>query len=325
MKIAIFWRKNRNVEFQKKLTQEDLYDDAYEEAKSHGEGLKAGGYDVILMEWTGHPLSMARNIRDAGVSMVFNASSDEELKFLEAFNIPYTGTNMQVVGMDKAYRKIIVSHYGVTTPKFILAHSHENIPEIHMRYPLFVKPLNGRGSAGISEDNIINRYEELPKVVGKITEKIHQPALIEEFIRGREVTVGIIGYHNPEVLPILEIGYTFGKTNTYEHKMLDQEKIMCPMKVSKVVENRIIDMALKVYSVLNIADYGRVDMILDSDNVPYFLEVNTFPGLNMPQETGEKTAHYGYMGYMAKERGYTKSEFLGKILESTMERYNLKK
>ncbi len=325
MKIAVFWRKYRNVEFQKKLTNEDIYDDAYEEAKSHCEGLKAGGYDAILMEWRGDPIEMARRIQDHEISLVFNASSDEELKFLEAFKIPYTGTNMQVVGMDKAYRKIIVSHYGVTTPKFILAESREEIPEIHMRYPLFVKPLDGRGSAGISEDNIIKKYDELPAVVGKITEKIHQPALIEEFIEGREVTVGIIGYHNPEVLPILEIGYTFGNTNTYEHKMMDQEKITCPMNVSKEVENRIIETALKVYSVLDIADYGRVDMILDADDIPYFLEVNTFPGLNMPEDSEKKTAHYGYMGYMAKERGYSKSEFLGKIVESTMERYSLKK
>lgn len=323
MKIAVFWRKNRNIEFQKKITKENILDDAYEEAKSHCDGLNQGGYEAILMEWTGDPLEMAKKIKQAEINLVFNASSDDELAFLEAFNIPYTGTKLQVASLDKAYRKIIVAYYGVTTPKFTLAMSKENLPEITMNYPLFVKPLSGRGSAGIDETNIIKTYDALSSVVGKITEKIHQPALIEEFIQGREVTVGIIGYHNPEVLPLLEIGYTFGKTNTYEHKMLDQEIIRCPMKISEEEKARIIEMALKVYQVLDIADYGRVDLILDAQGIPYFLEVNTFPGLNMPEDERDKTAHYGYMGYMAKEKGYSKAEFLGRIIQSTIDRYSL--
>jgi|LSQX01.2.fsa_nt_gb D-alanine-D-alanine ligase len=323
MKIAVFWRKNRNVEFQKKLTEENIFDDAYEEARSHKEGLVEAGFDTILVEWTGEPMEMSKKIEEEKISFVFNASSDDELRFLEAFKIPYTGTRLQISGLDKAYRKIIVAHFGVTTPEFTLAYSKDTLPEIKMDYPLFVKPLNGRGSAGISEENIIRSLEELPSVVGKITEKMNQPALIEGFIEGRELTVGIIGYKTPIVLPLLEIGYTFGNTNTYEHKMLDQEIIKCPMKIPKEVEEKIIKMALKIYKTLDIADYGRVDMILDKNNTPYFLEVNTFPGLNMPSDKDAKTAHIGYMGYMAKNKGYSRAEFLKFIVNSTIERYQL--
>ena len=323
MKIAVFWRRNRNVEFQKKLTEENIFDDAYEEALSHKEGLEEAGFDAVLLEWTGDPVEMSRRIEDDKISLVFNASSDDELRFLEAFKIPYTGTRLKVSGLDKAYRKIIVSHFGVTTPEFTIAYSKESIPEIKIPYPLFVKPLDGRGSAGISEENIILSPKKLPSVVGKITEKIGQPALIEEFVEGRELTVGIIGYKTPMVLPIVEIGYTFGRTNTYEHKMLDQEIIQCPMEIPKEVEEKIINMALKIYKTLDIADYGRVDMILDKNNTPYFLEVNTFPGLTMPSGKNHEKAHIGYRGYMAKEKGYSRAEFLQLIVDSTIERYQL--
>jgi len=321
MKIGVFWRKFRNVEFQKKIATEEVQDDSYHEAYLHYTGLKAAGYDAVMIEWTYEPLPIYNQILVEKVDLVFNVSCDEEIIFLETFNIPYTGSHINIVGADKVFRKIIVSYYGVPTPKFVIAKSIADIPDITFRYPLFVKPLYGRGSAGIDDSNIIESPEQLPGVVKKITEGVGQPALIEEFIEGRELTVGVIGYTIPEVLPILEIGYSFSRTNTFEHKMLDQEIITCPMVLTKEVEERIKELALSVYKVLDIRDYGRIDMILDKDNVPYFLEVNTFAGLNMPEENVEKTAHYGYMGYMAKERGYSRAKFMEKIVESAIERY----
>lgn len=323
MRIGVFWRKFRNVEFQRKITAEELHDDSYHEPNLHCTGLKDAGYDAVLIEWTYEPLVTYNQILLENVDLVFNVSCEEEITFLETFQIPYTGSGIHVVSKDKVTRKIIVSHYGVPTPEFVIARSKAEIPDIPFKLPLFVKPLYGRGSAGIDDSNIIDSPEELPVVVKKITEGVGQPALIEEYIEGRELTVGIIGNKNPEVLPILEIGYSFGRTNTFEHKMMDHEIITCPMALPSSVEAKIRKLALKVYEVLDIRDFGRIDMILSKDNVPYFLEINTFAGLNMEEDNVEKTAHYGYMGYMAKERGYTRAEFMGRIVESTIERYRL--
>lgn len=323
MRIGVFWRKFRNVEFQRKITSEELNDDSYHEAYLHCTGLKDAGFDAVLIEWTYEPLVTYNQILLENVDLVFNVSSEEEITFLETFQIPYTGSGIHVVSSDKVARKIIVSYYGVPTPEFVIARSKTAIPDIPFKFPLFVKPLYGRGSAGIDDSNIIESPEELPAVVKKITEGVRQPALIEEFIEGRELTVGIIGNKNPEVLPILEIGYSVGRTNTFEHKMMDHEIITCPMVLPDQVETRIRELALKVYEVLDIRDYGRIDMILSKDNVPYFLEISTFAGLNMQEDHVEKTAHYGYMGYMAKEIGYTRAEFMRRIIESTIERYRL--
>ncbi len=323
MKIGVFWRTNRNSEFQKKISIENIVDDAYEEAKMHQEGLIKAGYDAVLIQWVKDPIKMGRLMKSENIDLVFNASSYDELLFLETFNIPYAGSKSKIVGMDKVSRKIIASYYGVNTPKFQIAYSKEDIPKIMLDYPLFVKPLNGRGSSGIDDSNIIEKHDQLYEVVEKITEGIGQPALIEEFIVGRELTVGIIGYSHPIVLPLLEIRYTYGRTNTFEHKLLDHEIITCPMILDRDTEAKVKEMALNVYRVLDIADFGRVDMMLDQNDVPYFLEVNTFAGLNLPDVNDSQTAHIGYMGYMAVQNGFDRASFLDAIVKSTMERYGL--
>ncbi len=323
MKIGVFWRKNRNIEFQKKITSNELYDDACEEAKHLQHGLDEAGYETVLIEWHANPLETYELIHLEKIDFIFNASSYEEIVFLETFKIPYTGTQSRTVGMDKVARKIIAAHYGVTTPKFQIAKSNAEIPEIRLNYPLFIKPLNGRGSAGIDETNIVHIYDQIHPVVEKITVGIGQTALIEEFIEGRELTVGIVGYKDPKVLPILEIQYRYGRTNTFHHKMNDQEIIICPAILPIEIEEKIRAIALKAYKVLDIADFGRVDLILDKNNIPYFLEVNTFSGLNVPDDKKDKTAHIGYMGYMAVVEGFNQSTFLAEIVKSTIERYHL--
>lgn len=323
MNIGVFWRKYRNIEFQSKINPNILEHDSYQEALSHSEDLREAGYNTLLIEWDDNPLEIYKLLKEQEIDLVFNASSEKELNFLDTFNFPYTGSSLATVGLNKAFRKMIVSHHNIITPKFALAESVYRIPNIDFRYPIFVKPLEGRGSMGIDDSNIVDSLEELPKVIEKITKKVGQVALIEEFIEGREITVGIIGFKTPEILPIAEIVYNNSRTNTYNHKKNDDETIICPAKLPKEVEKLINKDVLKIYKVLNIYDYGRVDFILDKNNVPYFLEINTFPGIIMPDDDREKRSHYGYMGYMAKAIGYSRSGFLKKIVESTIERYGL--
>lgn len=324
MKIGVFWRKFRNVEYQKLLTPDNIYDDAYEEAYQHYKSIKELGYETVLIEWINDPKEVLKTIIKEEVDLIFNASSLKEIAFLEAFNIPYVGSGIDLVATDKGVRKIIVDYYGVPTPDFIVVENPKDIPDtIDIEYPLFVKPLRGRGSAGIDEENLIQKYNQLGKVVGKITDGIGQPALIEKYIEGRELTVGIIGYENPEVLPLLEIKYNSALTNTYEIKMFDKEIIICPAKFDEEVEENIKETALTAYKALNVKDFGRIDMILDKNNIPYFLEINTFAGLTTANKAGENHVHNGYMGYMATGKGYNRKEFIGRIVESAIGRYGL--
>ncbi|ADL07243.1 D-alanine--D-alanine ligase family protein [Thermosediminibacter oceani] len=320
MKVGVFWRKFRNVELQLKLSGENIYDDAYEEAYQHFSAIKEAGFDAVMIEWKkDNPQETLRKVLEEKVDLVFNASSLEEVAFLEAFGIPFAGSGLDLVATDKATRKKIVAYHKLPTPRFIVVEDPNEIPDHDLKYPLFVKPVRGRGSAGISEENIIERHEDLARVVSKITDKIGQPALVEEFIRGREITVGIIGYKNPRVLPPVEIEYNSTRTNTFEHKMFDNEIIHCPARLSPEEEEKVKSTALSIYKVLNAKDFSRIDMILGDDGIPYFLEINTFAGLTMSKDG----THHGYMGYMAKTAGMTRADFIGSIVRSALERYRI--
>ena len=301
MKVGVFWRKFRNVELQKRLSQDNIYDDAYDEAFQHMTAIKEAGFDAALIEWKKDPKETLKELLRQKIDMIFNASSLKEVAFLEAFGIPFVGSGLDLIATSKAARKKLVAFHKLPTPKFFVTKNSKEIPEHSLKYPLFVKPVSGRGSAGISEENVVKSPEGLPKVIEKITQKIGQAALVEEFIKGREITVGIIGNDKPRVLPILEIEYNSAITNTYEHKMLDNEIIHCPADFSEAEEDRIKNTAKRIYKVLNAKDFGRVDMIVAEDGTPYFLELNTFAGLTM--SSGK--AHSGYMGYMAEAENMT--------------------
>ncbi|WP_296972343.1 ATP-grasp domain-containing protein [Tepidanaerobacter sp. EBM-38] len=320
MKVGVFWRKFRNVELQKRLSKDNIYDDAYDEAFQHMTAIKEAGFDAVLIEWKKNPKETLKDLLSQKIDIVFNASSLKEVAFLEAFGIPFVGSGLDLVATSKSARKKLVDFHKLPTPKFFVAKNSKNIPKLSLEYPLFVKPVNGRGSAGITEENIVKKPEDLPKVIDNITQKIGQAALIEEFIKGREITVGIIGNNNPRILPILEIEYNSAMTNTYKHKMLDNEIIHCPADFSEAEEKRIKETAKKIYKVLNAKDFGRIDMIVAKDGTPYFLELNTFAGLTM--SSGK--AHTGYMGYMAKAENMSASEFIASILNYAIERYRLK-
>lgn len=319
MKVGVFWRKFRNVELQRKISEENTYDDAYEEAFQHMTALQEAGFDAELIEWRNNdPRKTLREVFSKGIDIVFNASSLREVAFLEAFDIPYVGSGIDLVATNKATRKKILAFHQLPTPKFFVVKDSRSIPSHSLNYPLFAKPVSGRGSAGISEENIVYNLKDLGRIVDKIAKKIGQDTLVEEFIDGREITVGVIGNEEPKVLPILEIQYNSAKTNTYEHKMLDREIIKCPADLPKDIEDNIKETAVKIYKVLNVKDFGRIDMILSKDGTPYFLEINTFAGLTIPKGK----AHSGYMGYMAQAEGMSAAEFIGQILQYAAKRYS---
>jgi D-alanine-D-alanine ligase len=320
LKVGVFWRKFRNVEMQRKLSQNNIYDDAYDEAFQHMNAIKEAGFDAVLIEWKKDIKETVKELTHQKVDIVFNASSLREVAFLKAFGIPFVGSDLDLVSADKSVRKELVTYHNLPTPKFFVTKDSKMIPEHSLKYPLFVKPIDGRGSAGISEENVVNNPKDLPKVVDKITKKIGQAALVEEFIKGREITVGIIGNSNPRVLPILEIEYNSSITNTYEHKMLDNEIIHCPANFPKEEQDKIEDIAKGIYKVLNAKDFGRIDMIIAQDGTPYFLELNTFAGLTM--SSGK--AHNGYMGYMAEAEKMSAGDFIGSIIKYALKRYDLK-
>jgi D-alanine-D-alanine ligase len=332
LKIAVLWRPGRNVAWQSQFLGREFPDDAIEEATLHRDGLREAGYTAELVQWRGDDLpGMLSELRQFG--MVFNASSVEEVALLEISGIPFTGSGLNLVSLDKATRKKLWVYHGVPTSPFVLIDDDSRAgghvlplsdvkdprwePPQGMTYPLFVKPVRGRGSAGITDDSIVTDREGLVRHAESIITRIGQGALVEKYLQGREVTVGIIG-HPPMVLMPLEIEYNQARTNTFEHKQ-DNEIMHCPARLDTAALVRVKEVALQAFQAIDARDYGRVDTIVDEAGNPMALELNTFAGLQIL--TGkEHHLHASYIGTMAKTMGLDRAFVLSQIVESARRR-----
>ena len=245
--------------------------------------------DIYGYDFNGNYDDLYENIKD--VDLVFNAlhGGDGEngvmQKFLEDNSIIYTGSNStsSVKSMDKHASKKICSQNDILTPDwlyFIDNYSSLNDFSKFNNKSIVVKPSNEGSSIGLSIINNFNvdsndKIKELDQSILKCT-NVSRNVLIEEYINGREVTVGILG---DKPFPILEIEPT-NKFYDYECKYTKGKSIYTvPAKnIDKKIEKSLLQKALKIYSLLGCRHYARVDFRLSLDNNIYFLEANTLPG-----------------------------------------------
>jgi D-alanine-D-alanine ligase len=242
----------------------------------------------------------------------------------ELVKVPYTGAPPMTLGLclDKAKTKIILSHYGIPTAKFDLFNeSIDGCKKINLRFPVIVKPVREDASTGINEKSVVYDRKEIEERVEYIIKMFKQPALVEEFIDGREVNVAILGNNPPVVLPISEIDFShlpshLPKIVSYEAKWIPNtdyyEKTIpiCPAPLEPELERKIKDIALSCYKIMGCRDYARVDMRIDKEGNPYVLEVNPNPDLSR---------NAGFMR-SASVYGLTPEETIVKIAEIAIER-----
>ncbi|MEE9226033.1 MAG: ATP-grasp domain-containing protein [Bacteroidota bacterium] len=242
----------------------------------------------------------------------------------EVLDIPYTGSPPLTLGtaLKKARAKEILAYYGIPSPKFRLYKVSTRITvDESMEFPMIVKPSHEDASVGIDDQSIVEHPAELRGRIRHIIEKYDQPALVEEYIPGRELNVAIIGNSKPIVLPISEIDFSTVPENlhhivSYEAKWVkgtaiyEETRGICPAPLSSSVEARVKEIALQAYQILGCRDYARLDMRLAKDNQLYLLEVNPNPDLS--DDAG--------FARSARRYGFTFAEMVGKIVEFAIER-----
>lgn len=208
---------------------------------------------------------------------------------LELLNIPYTGLPPLALGMcqNKGLTKKILEANGLPTPKFKVLENPQNLQD-DIGFPLFVKPLREDASIGISNKSDVRNEAELKAQVEYITNRYKQPALVEEYIAGRELNVAILGNENPRALPISEITFDFKdepKIVGFSAKWFKESdeykktKPVCPALLDPSVKNNVERIALQAFEVLYCRDYARIDIRL-RDNSPWILEVNPNPDIS---------------------------------------------
>ncbi len=212
---------------------------------------------------------------------------------LEMLRIPYTagGVLCQALTLDKPLTQRVLASHGVRVPDFQVFHNADQPLDPTLRYPLFVKPSREGSSIGIDAASIVRDEEELRRRVADQLEHYRQPILVERFIRGREVTVGLIGNVDDTltVLPPLEVdlhSYPGGECGIYtsqiKHDPGDTYYYTCPAPLTPELEREIRELAVTVFGETGCRDVARVDFRLDADDSdrPYVIEVNALPGIS---------------------------------------------
>ena len=277
----------------------------------------------------GNAFELLKNLDNLDVDIVFNISEGLEGRnresqipvILEMKGIPFVGSDGLTLALtlDKLMAKKIFLAEGIPTPKFFeVKQTDALINTNHFKFPLMVKPRFEGSSKGIDLDARIDNLQELIKRIDYIINIYKQPALIEEFIRGKEFTVAIVGNNPPEVLPPVQIKIE-GELNlgdkfyTFGHISSTTLEYVCPAQIEKDLEDRLKELAKRACQAVDCRDFGRVDFRLDERNNPYVLEVNPLPCL---------AAEDVFM-LIPNVLGITYPQMIGRILESAFKRYNL--
>ena len=325
LRIGLLAKKRGNFAIQEKYRgAKGVVDETDVEVRHHHQALTEAGYEIHEIRWGP---GLIGELSESQVDLVFNVSSLVEAAILEELELPYVGSDPFTIAVatDKSLAKRLWQGVDLPTSPFHVARTEEDCEVFKesppFGYPLFLKPVAGRGSAGIDGTSVVNNYQELVTGVQARLRTIGQPVLIERFLQGREVAVGVLGSAGePRVLPPLEIVYREGDvTLTFEKKALDDDCFLCPAPLTAKETGMVQQLARRAYRVLGFRDYGRIDMVL-TDEGPFLLEGNTFAGLMC---TPPERPH-SYLGFMARAAGMDGAGLLGEIVQAAVKRLRLR-
>lgn len=295
------------------------------------EALRANGYDVFLHEVRDEAslLALAKTEADLVFNMLEAYDADDTREphvaaFLELLELRYTGAGPQALflAQDKALAKKIFDFHGILTPRFASSYRGKLEHADDLEFPLIVKPGSEDGSVGIDAKAVVHSIRELMERVAMMEERFEGPALIEEYIEGREMYVGVIGNDKPVALPVVELDLSrlpdgmpkiAGQEVKWDKgtRAYELTKSAAAKNLDAETARRLQDTALQVYSSLKLRDYGRVDMRLTPDGRVYVIEANPNPWLAPEAELAIAAALGG--------RSYV--QLIGQIVELALARY----
>jgi D-alanine-D-alanine ligase len=247
---------------------------------------------------------------------------------LDLLGVPYTGGGPGefYIQEDKGLTKKLLSFDGIKYPEFaIFSQDAELETGGHLHMPLFVKPLRMDASIGISRKSLVHSTKEMIERVTNIHKTVHDAALVEEYIEGREFYVGVLGNQEPQAFPAIEMdfsGMPEGMAHVLDSKAKWDEK-SAEYKGTKAVladipdevHARLQKVAVDAYRALRVRDYGRIDMRLTPTGEVYVIEVNASCYL---EQTGE-------FAVSAEAGGVDYPTLINRIAELAVERHKPRK
>ncbi len=245
------------------------------------------------------------------------------ISVFEHLGFRYTGSGRRTLAncLNKARAKEILRAHGIRTASYQIFTPWTI--QRQLEFPLFVKPVSEDASIGITLDSVVQDERSLRRQVRYIWEMYQEPALVEEFIQGREFNVTLLGNDNPRVMPLSEINFhirnPLARIVSFRAKWVPSSPEYlgtpptCPARVSDTLKARIEDVARRAYMAMGLHDYGRVDLRV-KNGVPYVLEVN--PNADLSADAGIARA--------TRVAGMTYSDLVDEIVRLAARRYRMK-
>ena len=286
------------------------------------------GHTVVLIG--GARQLIARQAKDElKVDLVFNISEgfkgrnreSQVPAILDLYDIPFAGADALSLGvtLDKVVAKKCFIADGLPTARYFKAVSTDDLAKLNtIGFPLFVKTLHEGTSKGITEKSRVEDLQGLKVQVDHICRNYNQPALVEEFIKGTEFTVAVIGNNPPVAMPVVQYAVN-GKTTlgnefySYRHVAEKLVEHICPAPIDEKLSHRLQELAVRAYKSIDCRDFGRVDFRVDEAGNPYILEINPLPNLS-PDDV---------FVLFGKVKGMSYNQIINKILDEALARTGL--
>jgi D-alanine-D-alanine ligase len=313
--------------------------------------LEDGGHRVTFLEGD---VTLYDSLRQVKPDICFNIceghfgdSREAQVPaILEMLRLPYTGSKVLTLALtlDKPMTKRVLTYHRLPTPAFQVFERISEPIDPDMQFPLFVKPSREGTGMGVSAESIVNTEEQLRHQLRRLFERYDQPVLVERFIEGREVTLGMLGNLTSPVawrlpddeeaprisrglhfFPPLEVDmsrYPAEEAGIYTSRIktewAEDFHYICPAPLSAAEVEELNWLTAATFRVTGCLDVARVDFRLDANdnNRPYILEINPLPGLN---------PGYSDLCIEAQAGGWTYEELVNGILDEAIERQGLEK
>ena len=277
-------------------------------------------YDVIeTLREIGHELRVVginddlrdvrRNVEEFSPHIVVNlmeafagiTTFDQNVvSYLELLRLPYTGCNPRglILARDKALSKKLLAYHRIPVPEFtVVRPGRKPVLPKRLTFPLIVKSLFFEASAGISQASVVENAEQLARRVSFIHERLGTAAIVEQFIDGRELYVGVLGNERLEAFPVWEMSFDTMSENRWK---IATERVKWSTQYQKrhgimtdraeldpTVAERIQRIAKRSYRALDLNGYARIDLRMDADGRVYVLEANPNPNLAYGEDFAE--------------------------------------
>jgi D-alanine--D-alanine ligase len=290
-------------------------------------GIEKVTQNVFLIEAT---RTLSENLKELRIDVVFNVAEGSNKRAREAqvpavcdlLGIEHTGSDATclAITLDKAITKKLLSQDGILTPNHRLYQGGQKGVEPGLKYPVIVKPNHEGTSKGIGVKSVVTNDAELHESVQELWKKYQEPILCEEYIEGKEYTIGVLGNSTLKILGPMEISFTANAGRypvySFEAKQSNDNPIctlICPATLgSRELDRKVASFSKKVFRSLGCRDIARIDFRVDGKGNIYFIEINPLPGL---------TPGFSDQVIMAERAGMTYDTLIRRILTPAIQRW----